>query len=131
MLLFPKHLWRGGREGQGGQPIENAEVGLDLLVQGELGRNIHFGHSLRVSDAQWLARMGVSLLLIQLEARWASDVIARYVAEALMDTISDVYRSGGCAKELQVLVGEVHSPADAERRELESMQDNFRAAFME
>ena len=40
------------------------------------------GHSLRVTGAQGLARLGWDLWAIQLQGRWHSDVVKRYVREA-------------------------------------------------
>ena len=40
------------------------------------------GHSLRVTGARLMTGMGISIALIQLMARWSSDVVLRYVAEA-------------------------------------------------
>ena len=45
------------------------------------GREIT-GHSMRVAGAQYLASIGIALTLIQLLARWESAVIARYVRES-------------------------------------------------
>ena len=52
------------------------------------------GHSLRVTGARLMAGMGISVVLIQLMARWSSDVVLRYVAEAPLQGMSDAYRSG-------------------------------------
>ena len=58
------------------------------------------GHSLRVTGARTLAALGVSLALIQLMARWSSDVVLRYVAEAPLATMTAAYRDGFAAKSL-------------------------------
>ena len=50
------------------------------------------GHTLRVTGARTLAGMGIDLMLIQLMARWSSDVVLRYVAEAPLAKLSDTYR---------------------------------------
>ena len=52
------------------------------------------GHSLRVTGARLMAGMGISIVLIQLMARWSSDAVLRYVAEAPLQGMSDAYRKG-------------------------------------
>ncbi len=39
-----------------------------------------------------MAGVGIDLMLIQLLARWSSDVVPRYVAEAPLAKLSDTYR---------------------------------------
>ena len=51
------------------------------------------GHSLRATDARLMAGTGISIVLIQL-ARWSSEAVLRYVAEALLQVMSDAYRNG-------------------------------------
>ena len=58
------------------------------------------GHSLRVTGARTLAALGVNLALIQLMARWSSDVVLRYVAEAPLVTMTAAYREGFASKVL-------------------------------
>eukprot|EP00971_Amphidinium_carterae_P349373 6490987-Amphidinium_carterae.1 len=53
------------------------------------GRRRFTGHSLRVTGAQHLARVGVPLHLIQLQARWASEAILRYVRTAPLQNLTD------------------------------------------
>jgi hypothetical protein len=62
--------------------IERAAVLCGEPLVDSLGSRRYGGHSLRVTGAQYLASVGVPLLTIQLLGRWASDIIARYVAEA-------------------------------------------------
>ena len=52
------------------------------------------GHCLRVTGARLMAGVGISVVLIQLMARWSSDVVLRHVAEALLQGMSDAYRRG-------------------------------------
>ena len=68
-----------------------ASTGQDLFSPE--GHRRFGGHSLRVLGAQHLARMGVDVLLIQLMARWSSDVVLRYIAEAPLATMGSVVRS--------------------------------------
>ena len=46
------------------------------------------GHSLRVTGAQGLARLGWELWAIQLMGRWGSETVKHYVQEALLDFAS-------------------------------------------
>ena len=52
------------------------------------------GHSLRVTGARLMAGMGISIVLIQLMARWSSEAVLRYVAEAPLQGMSNAYRKG-------------------------------------
>ena len=52
---------------------------LPVILQD--ARNRYGGHSQKVSGAQQLAQVAVLLPLIQLMARWSSDVVARFVAK--------------------------------------------------
>ena len=83
--------------------IEHVAMKLGLPIVSPAGTNLYGGHSLRVSGAPWLAKSGVPLPLIQLMARWSSDVIARYVADTPLDTIAQIYRRASASKDLQTL----------------------------
>ncbi len=50
------------------------------------------GHSLRVTGVRTLAGLGIDLRLIQLMARWSSEVVLRYVADAPLAKMSEAYR---------------------------------------
>ena len=88
------------------------------------------GHSLRVSGARTLAGMGIDLVLIQLMARWSSDVVLRYVADAPLTKISAAYRAGSAVVPLgsdlqelsaQLQVAQRCSASDA--RSIEYLQE--------
>ncbi len=72
--------------------IERVAVALELPLLDDAGRNHYGGHSLRVTGAQHLAAKGSPLLLIQLIARWSSDVILRYVRDAPLVSVTMEYR---------------------------------------
>eukprot|EP00811_Abedinium_folium_P005385 NODE_14960_length_1076_cov_1.982086.p3 GENE.NODE_14960_length_1076_cov_1.982086~~NODE_14960_length_1076_cov_1.982086.p3 ORF type:complete len:319 (-),score=96.23 NODE_14960_length_1076_cov_1.982086:118-939(-) len=55
---------------------------IGMNTTGADGENLIGGHSGRVSGARWLASTGVELFVIQLHARWESEVIKHYVKEA-------------------------------------------------
>ena len=72
---------------------------------------------MRVSGVPWLARTGVPPPLIQLVARWSSDVTARYVADTPLETISQVYREAA-TRDLRTVVDEArksHTSAEGAR----------------
>ena len=50
-------------------------------------------HTIRVTAAQHLARIGISLPIIMLLARWESNIIMRYVSEAPLHTVTQEYRN--------------------------------------
>ena len=52
------------------------------------------GHSLRVSGAQGLARLGWDLWAIQLHGRWHSDVVKHYVREAHLAPVGGAAHPG-------------------------------------
>ena len=127
--LFPTSSGATAKKEKVVRLIELVAISLGLPVVSVEGRRIYGGHSLRVSGAQWMARMNVPLPLIQLMARWASDVIARYVADVPLSNISAIYRRACCAKDLEDLVHESRESAAAARRELANMKDMFHTAF--
>ena len=55
----------------------------------DLGRRAFGGHSFRISGSRMLASMGIELYKIALLARWASNIIMRYVSEAPLVTLSE------------------------------------------
>ena len=82
MPLFP---------GIGGQHVSTASVvaTIEAVAEStgerlvtECGSRRFGGHTLRVTGARLLASTGVDLLTLQILARWESDIILRYVAEA-------------------------------------------------
>ena len=64
-----------------------AQAGEPLVRTDGLGKERHrfHEHVLRVTGAQFLARTGLELLLIQLFARWGSSAVLRYVQQAPLD----------------------------------------------
>ena len=66
-------------------------------LQDEMGRFIAGEHVWRVSGARMLARASIALPQIKLMARWGSDVIMRYVADAPLANIARDFRIGSNA----------------------------------
>ena len=52
------------------------------LTHGGRGEKFLGGHSFRVTGAQWLASLGVEVVKIIVLARWAGDMVLRYIKEA-------------------------------------------------
>ena len=128
--LFPDPDGNTARKNDVVRLIEQAATRLGLATHSPQGSRLFGGHSLSVSGAQWLARSGVPLPLIQLMARWSSDVIARYVAEVPLKTISTVYKSEDSTRELRVLLDEARRSRDDSERVFGKMKTLFRDAFV-
>ena len=71
-----------------------------------------------------------TLPLIQLMARWSSDVIARYVVDTPLGTIAQVCRRESAARDLQNTVAEARRSAACAQRELDQMKAMFLDAFL-
>ena len=57
-------------------------VGIGEALHDSLGQRRFGGHSLRVSGAQWLGRLGFAVEQVQTFGRWSSDVVVRYLGES-------------------------------------------------
>ena len=62
------------------------------------------GHFYRVLGARHMASKGIQITVIQLMARWQSDVVLRYVRDAPLETITQEYRTGCVEQNLQKLI---------------------------
>ena len=91
------------------ESFEAVAARLGLEVASPAGQRLFGGHSLRVTGARWLAGLGLPLAVIQLNARWASDVIARYVGAAPLGTITAQYRCCVASRCLGQLLDTQHS----------------------
>ena len=92
MPLFPN---RDGSVADKRQVVAGIECIAALTGQPlvtETGVRRFGGHSLRVSGAQDMARRGVHIAVIQLMARWSSDIVLRYVSEVPLEGLSESYR---------------------------------------
>ena len=74
--------------------IEAAATQLDIPLAAPDGCERVSGHSLRVSGAQGLARLGWDLWAIQLHGRWHSDVVKHYVRDAHLSPVGVAAHSG-------------------------------------
>jgi hypothetical protein len=64
---------------------------LDLPTVDALGRSTVGEHVWRITGARHLASLDVPVPIIKLLARWGSDVIVRYVADAPLSALTRVY----------------------------------------
>ena len=85
--LFPSSAGTVVTKRQMTQTIEEAAKQLGIHLAAPDGSERVSGHSLRVTGAQGLARMGWDLWAIQLHGRWQSDVVKHYVREAHLSTV--------------------------------------------
>ena len=80
--------------------IEQVALRLGLPIKDEDGSNLYGGHTLRVSAAQHLARLGIALPIIMLLARWESQAVMGYVSEAPLATITRDYKNKEASEDL-------------------------------
>ena len=74
------------------------------------------GHSLRRSGAQYLAALGMELMLIQVLGRWGSTAIERYVAESPLNKLTEKFktlRASRSLAECRLKALEMTSPLDS------------------
>ena len=71
--------------------IEKMAALLNLSTIDELDRNIVGEHVWRITGSRHLAALDVPLIIIKLLARWGGDTVMRYVAEAPLSSLTQVY----------------------------------------
>ena len=74
--------------------IAHAATTLHVPLSAPDGSERVSGHSLRVTGAQGLARLGWDLWAIQLQGRWHSDVVKHYVRDAHLSPVGAAAHSG-------------------------------------
>ena len=74
------------------------------------------GHSLRVTGAQGLARLGVELWVIQLLGRWGTDTVRTYVRESQLDKAADRAAMAARSRDLDALIAEVLRKLEEQRQ---------------
>jgi hypothetical protein len=79
------------------------------------------GHVCRVSGAQHLAMLGFDIVLIQLMARWASEIALRYIAEAPLGAITDTYRNLAAGRSLASQLDAIVTDVSELRTQLAAM----------
>ena len=104
---------------------------LGLATTDSQGNRAFGGHSLRVTGARWLASRGMPLSVIQLIARWDSNIVARYVGEAPLETVTSLYRSSVAGASLDELLEARLAAARDLDSELGSLRFSLTAALQE
>ena len=102
--------------------IENVASLLGEPLTDEQGQRRFGGHSLRVTGARHLAAIGLDISLIQLMARWSSDVVFRYVADAPLQQISRAYLQGQADTQLSDRVIAMQTAIDELRAEMRTVE---------
>ena len=64
---------------------------LGLSTSDSLGRDVVGEHAWRVSGSRYLASLDVPIPIIKLLARWGSDAVMRYIADAPLSALTQVY----------------------------------------
>ena len=95
--LFPTSGGKAAEKRRVVEMIEACALRLGLPLLDEHGRNRFGGHSFRITGSRRLAALGLSLPLIMLLARWGSEVIRRYVAEAPLKCLTREFRARSSA----------------------------------
>jgi hypothetical protein len=80
------------------------------------------GHACRVSGAQHLAKLGFDVVLIQLMARWAGEMVLRYIAEAPLSAITETYRKLAAGRSLSDQLDDLVMQVSELRGKLDDMQ---------
>jgi hypothetical protein len=80
------------------------------------------GHACRVSGAQHLAKLGFDVVLIQLMARWAGEMVLRYIAEAPLSAITETYRKLAAGRSLSDQLDDLVMQVSELRGKLGNMQ---------
>ena len=81
-------------------------------VQGQV--EMFHGHSLRVSGAQYLTRLGLSTTLVMLLGRWGSQAIMRYIQDSPLQELLQARGVPNTASGSEPAPREVHIPRDLE-----------------
>ena len=107
LSLFPS---MSGKTVSKAAMVQHLVAIVDLYGVGDVGGGPGAsltGHSFRVTGAQFMAAVGVPLLVIQLLGRWQSDIVARYVAEAPLINLTKTYKTARCSLELEQVLSDL------------------------
>ena len=115
------------------ETIEKIVTLMGLPIKDTDENNLYGGHTLRVSAAQHLARIGIALPIIMLLARWESQAIMGYVAEAPLATVTRDYKQKEAQDPLthrissldQHISGNVEITATSDNSELANLEEKF------
>ena len=62
------------------------------------------GHVCRITGSQHLAMLGFDIALIQLMARWSSDIVQHYIAEAPLGSVTEKYKQLAAGRSLEAVL---------------------------
>ena len=109
--------------------IEAVASRMELPLFDAFGNRLFGGHTLRVTGAQHMASIGVTMPCIQLLARWDSAVVLRYVAEAPLEALSADYRRSLAGPDLEDMLVRSRSDLESLRRDLEALSKQTQLHF--
>jgi hypothetical protein len=89
------------------------------------------GHVCRISGARHLARINVDIWLIQLMARWQSPVVLRYIQDAPLHMVTDLYKRNMAQSTLDKTLECLSSQVAALSGKLASMKSDTLVALRE
>ena len=101
--------------------FEHFAVLIGAPLVDTLGRRSYGGHSLRVTGAQYLAKMGLELYKLALLARWHSAIIVRYVGDAPLESVTDDCRRLVQGASLDQMLQRVQLDVDAGIRSIKDL----------
>lgn len=112
--------------------IIHAARSLGIPVEAADGSERISGHSLRVTGAQGLARLGLDLWAIQLLGRWGSDRVKGYVREVQLEHSAEWAASAARKKDLEQVVrdilqkvqGQAHSQEELHRASARAVSES-------
>ena len=129
--LFPNRLGKVVGRSSVVRSLECVASLLNLPLTNHVGQRRFGEHSLRVTGAQELARRGVPPLTIQCLARWESDIVMRYVAEAPLSTVSEAYRYGSASNQLMEIVEGLVNKISGFEQKLDGLDNHIKTCVLE
>ena len=107
-----------------------------VTITDKMGRRLFGGHSFRVTGSRYWVAMGLEVFKLQVFARWGSNVVLRYVAEAPLANLTQVLRGssseiapmGSVASRLEQFVVDAQAQMDALRGEVDRIGCTIRPA---
>ena len=111
--------------------LEEVANRLEIPTTSADGHKLLGGHTMRVSGAQHLARIGIELSVIALLARWQSEIVLRYAAEAPLDNITESYKEKLQQFNFKRFLREVQSEIKTAKDQFASLQEEHKKAIEE
>ena len=102
----------------------------DLTI-GPFGARLYGGHSFRVTGAQRLAAAGVEIIKIMVLARWASEVVLRYVKDAPLVGLSEQVKTLEDKKDLAKLLEKAADGAENLNTKMSDIEGRLQKLIVE